>query len=179
MTLSPDLVLLGSIILCIICWCIGNFVGRHKPARDSNVSVALGEICTKVADDAGTSPAPPPPTPEGEHKDVITVNKLELAKFIEIARQAAVYDALIRAVDREMPPLPADVGAGDVTSILTLLETRALSADRDVAQRARQDIQVMQERVAAQKRIDEAVAAIQYQYGAAARRYMFIATLYS
>ncbi|MDC8756238.1 hypothetical protein [Janthinobacterium fluminis] len=74
------------------------------------------------------------------------------------------------AIDRSMPDLPKNVGNGDVTSILTLLEIRALSADTVVATAAREGVKAMYARVAAQQRIDEAERPIAEEYSSLVRR---------
>lgn len=146
---------------------------RHQ----ADVGTQDGSWSVRPSHELGCRP-PPPLKAVDKPKNTVTIDKAELAEFIEIARKAAVFDALCQAVDREMPPLPADVGGGDVTSILTLLETRALCPDQQVAQRAREDIQAMHARVAAQDRINSALAKISEQYGIAARLYMFTKNKY-
>lgn len=72
-----------------------------------------------------------------------------------VAQENELY-ARWAAVDRSLPDLPADVGNGDITSILALLEIRASSVNEDVANQAQRDLSVIRLRIAAQKQIEVA-----------------------
>lgn len=69
-----------------------------------------------------------------------------------VAKEAALAEQY-EQIDRTMPELPADVGDGDLTSILTLLEIRALNSDQATANTARAGIQVVYAVAAAKNRI--------------------------
>ena len=85
----------------------------------------------------------------------------------EIRALAAKEEALVeqfQRLDRATPELPADVGDGDLTSILTLLEIRALNPDHAIAKTARAGIQIVYAVAAAKKRIEAAERALTIEY---------------
>lgn len=69
-----------------------------------------------------------------------------------VAKEAALNEQY-QQIDCTTPELPADVGDGDLTSILTLLEIRALNPDQSIANTARAGIQIVYAVIAAKKRI--------------------------
>ena len=76
-----------------------------------------------------------------------------------VAKEAALNEQY-QQLDRATPELPADVGDGDLTSILTLLEIRALNPDQATANTARAGIEIVYAVVAAKKRIAAAETAL-------------------
>lgn len=81
-----------------------------------------------------------------------------------LAAKEAVLNEQYQQLDRTTPELPADVGDGDLTSILTLLEIRALNPDEAIAKTARAGIQMVYAVAAAKKRIDAAERALAIEY---------------
>lgn len=75
------------------------------------------------------------------------------------AKEAALNEQYGQ-LDRTTPELPADVGDGDLTSILTLLEIRALNPDQAISKTARAGIQIVYAVAAAKKRIAAAERAL-------------------
>lgn len=80
-----------------------------------------------------------------------------------IAKEAAISEQY-QQLDRTTPELPTDVGDGDLTSILTLLEIRALNPDQAIAKTARAGIQIVYAVAAAKKRIKAAETALAIEY---------------
>lgn len=86
------------------------------------------------------------------------------AELRELAARADELSGRWHAIDRSLPPLPVDVGNGDITSILSLLEIRASSANRTVAAQAESDLNMVRAHVSAQQRIAAAEHPIQLEF---------------
>lgn len=80
-----------------------------------------------------------------------------------VAKEAALNEQY-QQLDRTTPELPADVGDGDLTSILTLLEIRALNPDQAIATTARAGIQIVYAVADAKKRIKAAETALAIEH---------------
>lgn len=73
-------------------------------------------------------------------------------------------------LDRSMPAIPDDVGDGNMTDILILLELRAASADATVSEKAKSAISTMTVRMAALARVTREEHAISVAHSEALRR---------